>query len=269
LGSLLASYIDFKHGKLTPSQYVFEINRSNLDSELRINPQRFLPHLNETIEKITKLDGVNGWSVVSLGQISTGTRIFKGPRFNSSRLVVDGPINASCEPYYTPSAVLQENSESVKFLNLQLASKSQLRMIQSIRVYAGDICITRSGSSGRVVHIGKKFDGAIVSDDMIRVRIPEMEFRHYVLYYLQTRFAQDQMSRNEYGAVQQHLEPTHIKEILVPLPGNPLYLSLIAGKAKKAIETRFLLQELTLDVLNAESSLIAAAVEQANSLVTE
>lgn len=59
-----------------------------------------------------------------------------------------------------------------------------------------------------------------MSDDLIRVRITDERLRMYVYAFLQSKAALDQMERNEYGAVQQHLEPTHIANIMIPIPEN-------------------------------------------------
>ncbi len=80
--------------------------------------------------------------------------------------------------------------------------------------------ITRSGTIGRVAYITKRLNGAIVSDDLIRVRIPDEGIRNYALQFLQSDMALNQMLKNEYGAVQQHLEPNHVSDILIPIPAN-------------------------------------------------
>ena len=157
--------------------------------------------------------------MITLGQISSGVRIFKGPRLKSENLIVENP-GEGIEPYYTPSAVLQEKSDSAKLLNVAIASAKQIATINAVRVYRGDIVITRSGTIGRVAYITKRLNGAIVSDDLIRVRIPDEGIRNYALQFLQSDMALNQMLKNEYGAVQQHLEPNHVSDILIPIPAN-------------------------------------------------
>ena len=136
-----------------------------------------------------------------------------GPR---RRQVHAGPA----EPYYTPGAVLQEKCESAKRFDLSRATASQRRVIETIRVRQGDIVISRSGAIGRVSWIGSRFDGAIVSDDLIRIRLPDERMRLYLYSFLQSRLAQDQMLRNEYGSIQQHLEPHHVGDVVVPIPDD-------------------------------------------------
>ena len=237
VSELLASYTAFRAGALIPSQYIFSINRSDIDTQLRINPQMFLPHLNETLKQIESIDGVEGWSVVPLDQIVTGVRVFKGPRLKSEDLIVRGP-GAGVEPYYTPSSMLQEKGDSAKWLNVGRANKKQLATIDAIRVRRGDIVVSRSGTIGRVAMITEKYDGAIVSDDLIRVRIDDESKRNFVMLFLQSRYAQDQMMRNEYGAIQQHLEPQHIRDLLVPWPDNQAELQDLLDKSADAIAKR-------------------------------
>lgn len=90
------------------------------------------------------------------------------------------------EYYYTPSAILQEKADSAKKIDVTRATLKQKATIEAIRVKRGDIVITRSGSIGRVCYITKRFDNAIVSDDLIRVRIGnEEQLRYYVMSFLQ------------------------------------------------------------------------------------
>lgn len=184
-----------------------------------INPQFYLPNLNKTIKEIEEIDGIDGWSVSTLGQVSKDILIFKGPRIKTENLVVDDDSNGT-ELYYPPMAVLQEKSESAKPIDTSRASKKQLHAIKALRVNHGDILVTRSGTIGRVAYATKKLIGVIVSDDMIRVRIPDEHLRLYVYAYLQSFAGYDQMIRNEYGSVQQHLEAKHISSILIPIPND-------------------------------------------------
>lgn len=261
LGEIEAAYREFEKGTLNPTGYYFQVRRSDLDSHLRINPQLFLPHLNETLEAIEGLDGFHGWNVSALSELVPDIRIFKGPRFKSESIIVEEP-GPSVEPYYTPSAVLQEKGDSAKLIDVSKASARQLGVINQIRVKRGDIVITRSGSIGRVAYITKRNDNAIVSDDLIRVRIPDETMRLYVLAFFQTKFASDQMLRNEYGAVQQHLEPEHVRNLLVPVPDDPKKLADIADTVRQSINVREQLEDLNEKMFLDFSALVSSAVAE-------
>ncbi|MEB3232821.1 MAG: N-6 DNA methylase, partial [Leptolyngbyaceae bacterium] len=237
LDEILEDYNRFLQNSLQPSEYRFSINLSDINGDLRINPQAYLPDLNETIRKLESLDGSDDWSINTLGQICAGVRIFKGPRLKTENLIVeqDGEF---VEPYFTPSAVLQEKGDSAKLLDLSKASARQIAALTAVRVYRGDILITRSGSIGRVAFITNRLNGLIVSDDLIRVRIPDENLRLYTYAFLQSKMALDQMILNEYGSVQQHLEPHHISNIIIAIPTDSAAFSQVVERTRNTILLR-------------------------------
>jgi len=242
LDEILRDWKNFKAGKLVESEYRFSVSAAELCETYTINPQFYLPNLNRTIREIEAIDGKDGWSVVTLGQILAGVQIFKGPRIKTENLTADSDANGEIL-YYTPSAVLQEKSDSAKPINLARATEKQLRTIEKLKVYRGDILITRSGTIGRVAYVTKRLDGEIISDDMIRVRIPEDFVRLYVYSFLQTDFGLNQMLRNEYGSVQQHLEAKHVGGILIPVPPKWEHVSDIVDRVRRGITAREMLEE--------------------------
>lgn len=237
IDEILEAYKNFKKGKLVESEYCFKVRKSQIDKSLNINPQLYLPSLNETIKKIEQIDLVDGWNVITFGDIKD-IRIFKGPRLSSQNLIVESKTHKKIERYYTPSAILQEKSDGAKWLDISLANKKQLTTIDAIRVKTGDILITRSGTIGRVAYITSKYNNAILSDDMIRVRIDNEDIRLYCYNYLQTQYAIDQMLRNEYGAVQQHLEPQHIRDMIIPIPDDIENIREVIKDMKNVIDLR-------------------------------
>ncbi|BAY29183.1 type I restriction modification system, N-6 DNA Methylase [Nostoc carneum NIES-2107] len=263
LDEILNSYTEFKKDNFQDSAYHFSVNFSQLNEQLNINPQWFLPSFNETIKQIESIDGLRNWSVMSLFQIDRNIKIYKGPWFKSENLIVERKNNEFTEKYYTPSAILQEKSDSAKLVDLSKATKNQLKIIETIRLYKGDIVITRSGTIGRVSYITSKHDRAIVSDDLIRLRIEDENLRLYVYYFLQTIFGQAQMLRNEYGTVQQHLEPQHIKGLLVPVPDDWSEVQPLLKKIKKIIYLQETIHQLSTeayeDISYTTSRLIAEA----------
>ena len=262
LDEVLADYRAHKNGALVKSEYRFSIRRHQIDGQLRINPQFYLPNLNETIRQIESIDGLDGWSVTTLGQICSGVRIFKGPRLKSENLIVEkeGP---GIEPYYTPSAVLQEKSDSAKLLNVSIASAKQIATINAVRVYRGDIVITRSGTIGRVAYVTQRLDGAIVSDDLIRVRIADEMIRLYVYQFLMSEMALNQMLKNEYGAVQQHLEPNHVSDILIPIPNNWSEVTSLVEKVRSQVAVKEALEQSTSSLDTMTKNLLLRLIEEA------
>ena len=239
LDDIAQKYSLFQAGKLENSEYSFSVMRDAIKDDYKFNPQAFMPTLNQSLKEIANIDNKKGWTVTTLGQISKGVRIFKGPRLRTDNLNTNGPSGAEhVEPYYTPSAILQEKADGVKYLDLRKATKKQLKDFDMVRLQRGDIVITRSGSIGRVSMITRQFNNVIASDDLIRVRIPDEFLRHYVYCYLQCKEALNQMMRNEYGTIQQHLEPIHIHNLLIPVPEDLRELNGIVNASKAAFSQK-------------------------------
>ncbi|MCQ2497377.1 MAG: hypothetical protein MJ133_00170 [Lachnospiraceae bacterium] len=55
---------------------------------------------------------------------------------------------------------------------------------------------------------------------MVRVRVQDDNLRAYLLAYFTSETALSLMLLDEYGSVQQHLQPRHIQEMIVPVPDN-------------------------------------------------
>lgn len=221
LDDIEQDYYSYKEGKLEPSQFRYSIKRSDITNRLNINPQFYSPHLNESIERVRLFDEIEGWSVTTLGQIDSDVKIFKGPRLKTENVVVDSNNSGSTVVgYFTPSAMLQDKRDSAKWVNLDRANAKQLRDFNMVTVHEGDFLLTRSGTIGRLAYVTSYMDGQIVSDDMIRVRIASPNTRAYVAAFLLSDNALNQMLRNEYGAIQQHLEPNHVRDLIIPVPDN-------------------------------------------------
>lgn len=90
-----------------------------------------------------------------------------------------------------------------------------------LKIEEGDILISRSGTIGKITYatadLAKNY---IVSDDLFRVRVKDANLRAYLLSYFTSNTALLLMLLDEYGSVQQHLQPRHIQEMLIPVPND-------------------------------------------------
>lgn len=239
LDEILDDFRAHRSGSLEPSQFRYTILRSDVSNRLNINPQFYSPHLNESLERITHFDEMPGWSVSTLGQIEPDVKVFKGPRLRTENVIVSRPEDGTeVVGYYTPSAMLQDKRDSAKLVDLAKASSKQLRDFSVVTVHEGDLLLTRSGTIGRLAYVTSMMDGQIVSDDMIRIRIPSERVRTYVLAFLLSDNALDQMMRNEYGSIQQHLEPAHVKDIIIPVPDDWSSVSALQSQGQDFIRVK-------------------------------
>ncbi|MBI1730758.1 N-6 DNA methylase [Candidatus Acetothermia bacterium] len=235
LAEIFQSWMSFTDGKLEESEYCFSIDSSSLDGDtLKLNPQFFLPSLNKTLQRIVSLDG-NGFTVERLGD-RIASRIWKGVRFKREDLEVDTE-NENTVPYYTPSSIFMRG-EGIKYLDLSKCDERRKKTILAHRAKEGEIIITRSGTIGRLALIGRTLRGVVLSDDLIRVWIEDERLRAFVFSFFRSYYGQDQLKRNEYGTVQQHLEPSHVSDVLIPLPEDTNTLQTVMNSVVAALEAK-------------------------------
>lgn len=233
LVAIHGAWQDFLKGRLRESEYIFSIDANSLDAKtLKLNPQFFLPSLNKSLQRIISLDG-NGFTVKRLGD-GIASQIWKGSWWKREDLEVESP-NANTAEYLTPTSIFM-GGEGAKHLDLSRCSERRREEILRHKAREGEILITRSGTLGRVMVVGRTLLGKILSDDLIRVWIEDIGLRALVFTFLRSPAGQDQLLRNEYGTVQQHLEPPHVADVQMPLPDDEAKLDEIMETVKTALE---------------------------------
>lgn len=241
-------------GTLAPSEYSFAVQRSALNPQsLIISPQSFRPSLNEAIARTLELGETDDFTTEPLGDIAK--RVFKGTRFRREDLETEETEGPSIVRYYTPGALLQDRPESLKYLDLSKATPQREANIRSHALVRHELMVTRSGSIGRVILTTIDHEGHIGSDDLIHIDIEDVDVRMYVYAFLKSELGQRQMLKNEYGTIQQHLEPAQVREILVPLPTEEKRLKAIASEIRQAIEAKersLALERQSMDLLSQE-----------------
>jgi type I restriction enzyme M protein len=235
LDAILQSWRAFKDGCLKDSEFAFSIDATSLDEKtLRLNPQFYLPSLNHSLERVSRLDG-NGFTVERLGD-RIASRIWKGLRFKREDLEAEHESESTVR-YYTPSAVFMRG-EGSKLLDLSKCDAKRAKIIRAHAAKVGEILITRSGTIGRTAVVGRTLEGVVLSDDLIRVWIEDPQLRALVFSFLRSPAGQDQLRRNEYGTVQQHLEPSHVADLALPLPDGKKDLANLMTLVVGALEAR-------------------------------
>lgn len=223
LEEIATAYETFKKcGELQASEYIFSIKKSDIKDHININPQHYSPKLNLAIERVLEFDSKDGWAVTTVGQLEAGIKIYIGPRWNSSNIKVDNPDDSlNLIPYLTANGALELRRFTVKWFDVSKASRKQKEYMEMLRVQEGDILITRSGTIGKVTYATKDLaTNYLVSDDLVRIRVKDEKLRAYLLAYFTSSTALSLMLLDEYGSVQQHLQPRHIQEMLIPVPDS-------------------------------------------------
>jgi type I restriction enzyme S subunit len=102
--------------------------------------------------------------------------------------------------------------------NLALLSKRQVAANPHFTIKEGWTLITRSGTIGRMAYVRSDMAGMACSEHVIRV-VPNTDKipAGYLYAYLSSKFGVPLIVAGTYGAIIQHIEPSHIAELPVPI----------------------------------------------------
>lgn len=223
LDMIADAYDEFKKGlPHKESEYIFTYTKQGLKDHYNINPQHYSPKLNAALNRVLEFDNKENWATTTIGQLESNIKIFMGPRWNSSNIKVDNPSDTSnFIPYLTANGALELRRFSIKWIDQTKASAKQKAYMDMLKVEEGDIMITRSGTIGKMTYATKDMaDNYLVSDDLVRIRVQDSNLRAYLVSYFASKTALSLMLLDEYGSVQQHLQPRHIQEMLIPVPDD-------------------------------------------------
>jgi type I restriction enzyme S subunit len=95
-------------------------------------------------------------------------------------------------------------------------SRKQTPKLSELLVRKWDVMISCSGTIGNVALAGDTFTDKALSQDAIRLRVPNAETAGFITAFLRSRFGRPQIAAATYGSVIVHIEPEHLERILVP-----------------------------------------------------
>jgi type I restriction enzyme, S subunit len=113
-------------------------------------------------------------------------------------------------PFLTASEMLQFRPTSEEFL------ANNTSAVELCHVSPNMMLVTRSGTVGRCVIVGKRLSEFAVTDDAIRVQVTGASIG-YVYAFLSSWIGQTLVSKDQYGSAIKHLEPHHLAGVPVPL----------------------------------------------------
>lgn len=194
------------------------------DSLLRLNAQSYRPHTPGSSDKTEALP--KNWKSVRLGDVVE--RVFYPGRFK--REYTDPHPGAV--PFLGGSNITEFVSSTEKWL------RKDDRKLPELRVEAGWILITRSGTTGIVSCVPEEWDGFALSEHVIRiVPNPEKLDPHFLLAYLKTKHCQAELKRGVFGSVIDEISPEFVANLEIPLPPRS-EIKEIAFLARRAEENR-------------------------------
>jgi type I restriction enzyme S subunit len=113
-------------------------------------------------------------------------------------------------PFLTASEMLHFRPASNEFL------ANSTNYIDACKVQAGLILVTRSGTVGRCVVVGKRLSNFAITDDALRVQVSLIP-AGYLYAYFMSWVGQALITKDQYGSAIKHLEPHHLANVPVPL----------------------------------------------------
>lgn len=126
-------------------------------------------------------------------------------------------VNKSDLPIFQPSSITDIYPMPDGYI-----SHNTHTNIEALKVHAGQVLMTCSGTIGKLSFVSKTLDNKIFSHDLIRITPDIPENAGYIYAYLKTKIGNKILITNSYGAVINHIEPEHLKT--VPIPDAPLQI---------------------------------------------
>ena len=115
------------------------------------------------------------------------------------------------EPFYLPSQLEEIYPKPSKWISAKTAS-----LLEKDRIEVGNLLISRSGTIGKCAISSGSSIGKIFSDDVIRITFKGAYDLGYAYAYLNTKEGLKLLQSNNYGAVIDHIEPEHLKNLPIP-----------------------------------------------------
>ena len=241
LDRIVQAWHEFERGEEPTYEGAWTVALTDITSkpDMRFNPTRYAPEAEAALARVLELAGSDEWEIERIGDFAT---VFNGPRFKrpyAADGVTEGP---GVVPFYTPKAVFEQRGESVKYLDRNKASATQNRQLDELTLEADWIVVVDAGSAkklmGRVGMTTAEHDGAIGSNNLIRIVIEDPRKRAYVYRFLRSDLGARLIMRNVYGTNQDHIEPSDITDIPIPFPADPARLGALADRVEAVKEMR-------------------------------
>lgn len=139
---------------------------------------------------------------------SAANRIFIGNRVKRVYVKSD----EAGVPFMSSSDILYADVNKVKRV-----SKKYTDSLEEMKLEAGWILISRSGTIGNCAYTNKQHAQKLASEDVIRISPNDILRKGYLYAYLASRYGHSLLTQGTFGAVIQHIEPEFVANIPIPV----------------------------------------------------
>ena len=127
-------------------------------------------------------------------------------------------------PFLSSSDIIGLRPERGRYL-----SNKHTKRLDDLRIKPWDVLISCSGTIGNVSLASPRMGEWALSQDAIRITAPDPDTAGYIAAFLRSTWGRYQIAGATYGSVIQHIEPTHLKLVLIP--DLPAILRIAIGRA--------------------------------------
>jgi type I restriction enzyme S subunit len=187
------------------------------------------------------------WGIASLlGSDGLVSKAFYPGRF---KRIYNSSLNGV--PFFLPSQMTDIYPKPDKYISA-LTNCS----IAELRLKKGDILLTRSGTIGSVTLVSKTLEGAVFSDDVIRITTKRTIDTGFLYAFLKSPIGKTILQTNGYGSVITHIEPEHLAGIPVPNPPD-----LIKNRINDLINRSFELRDTSNELIDKAEALLVKELQ--------
>lgn len=147
------------------------------------------------------------------------SEVLKNPMYNCTRFrrIYTNDKDKGL-PYLSATEALMFRPKSERIL-----SREKTKDFEKLLVNENWILMTCSGIVGRLVIVSKKLSKYVLTHDLIRIIPDEASVPGGYLYaFLSTWIAQSVITRDQYGMVINHVEPSQLSDLPIPILGEEL-----------------------------------------------
>ncbi|WP_414545576.1 hypothetical protein [Nostoc sp. CCY0012] len=95
-------------------------------------------------------------------------------------------------------------------------SRKHTKKLDKLLIQKWDVLISCSGTIGNISLASETFVDKALSQDAIRLRAIDADTAGYVTAFLRSQYGRPQLTQATYGSVIVHIEPEHLKRVLIP-----------------------------------------------------
>lgn len=114
-------------------------------------------------------------------------------------------------PFLSSSDIIGLRPERGRYL-----SKKHTKRLDDLRIKPWDVLVSCSGTIGNASLASPRMGEWALSQDAIRITAPDRDTAGYIAAFLRSTWGRHQISGVTYGSVIQHIEPIHLRGILIP-----------------------------------------------------